>query len=111
MTGWATSPQRRACYRKPRVGIAALTANRILGSTLKRMCGGLRVTAAWAPVAGYKWPGALGMALYRWHSQQSHYIEAIGFLIESELGTSDWRCSPTTLSSSRLMSPTTDSTG
>jgi hypothetical protein len=25
-----------------------------------------------------------------WHSQQSHYIEAIGFLIESELGTSDF---------------------
>ncbi len=30
------------------------------------------------------------MALYRSHSQQSHYIEAIGFLIESELGTSDF---------------------
>jgi hypothetical protein len=25
-----------------------------------------------------------------WHSQQSHYIEAIGFLIESELGTNDF---------------------
>ena len=30
------------------------------------------------------------MALYRWHSQQSHYIEAIDFLIESELATSDF---------------------
>jgi hypothetical protein len=25
-----------------------------------------------------------------WHSQQSHYVEAIGFLSESELGTSDF---------------------
>jgi hypothetical protein len=48
------------------------------------------VTAAWAPVAGYKWPGPL----WGWRSiagtQQSLYIEAIGFLIESELGTSDF---------------------